>query len=127
MAKVIQTEKAPAAIGPYVQALDLGNILFASGQIPLVPETGEMPACVKEQAKQSLANVKAIITSAGYQVSNIVKTTIFLADMNDFAAVNAVYEAFFIENNAGFPARSCVQVARIPKDAKVEIEVIAAK
>ena len=127
MAKVIQTEKAPAAIGPYVQAVDLGNILFASGQIPLVPETGEMPDCVKEQAKQSLANVKAIITSAGYQVSNIVKTTIFLADMNDFAAVNAVYEAFFIENNAGFPARSCVQVARIPKDAKVEIEVIAAK
>ncbi|MBI0029187.1 RidA family protein [Gilliamella sp. B14448G11] len=127
MAKVIQTEKAPAAIGPYVQALDLGNMLFASGQIPLVPETGEMPDCVKEQAKQSLANVKAIITSAGYQVSNIVKTTIFLADMNDFAAVNAVYEAFFIENNAGFPARSCVQVARIPKDAKVEIEVIAAK
>lgn len=127
MAQVIQTEKAPAAIGPYVQALDLGNMLFASGQIPLVPETGEMPDCVKEQAKQSLANVKAIITSAGYQVSNIVKTTIFLADMNDFAAVNAVYEAFFIENNAGFPARSCVQVARIPKDAKVEIEVIAAK
>ena len=127
MAKVIQTEKAPAAIGPYVQALDLGNMLFASGQIPLVPETGEMPDCVKEQAKQSLANVKAIITSAGYQVSNIVKTTIFLADMNDFTAVNAVYEAFFIENNAGFPARSCVQVARIPKDAKVEIEVIAAK
>ena len=127
MAKVIQTEKAPAAIGPYVQAVDLGNMLFASGQIPLVPETGEMPDCVKEQAKQSLANVKAIITSAGYQVNNIVKTTIFLADMNDFAAVNAVYEAFFIENNAGFPARSCVQVARIPKDAKVEIEVIAAK
>ena len=127
MAKVIQTEKAPAAIGPYVQAVDLGNMLFASGQIPLVPETGEMPTCVKEQAKQSLANVKAIITSAGYQVNNIVKTTIFLADMNDFAAVNAVYEAFFIENNAGFPARSCVQVARIPKDAKVEIEIIAAK
>ena len=127
MAKVIQTEKAPAAIGPYVQAVDLGNMLFASGQIPLVPETGEMPTCVKEQAKQSLANVKAIITSAGYQVNNIVKTTIFLADMNDFAAVNAVYEAFFIENNTGFPARSCVQVARIPKDAKVEIEVIAAK
>lgn len=127
MAKVIQTEKAPAAIGPYVQAVDLGNMLFASGQIPLVPETGAMPTCVKEQAKQSLANVKAIITSAGYQVNNIVKTTIFLADMNDFAAVNAVYEAFFIENNAGFPARSCVQVARIPKDAKVEIEVIAAK
>jgi 2-iminobutanoate/2-iminopropanoate deaminase len=127
MAKVISTDKAPAAIGPYVQAVDLGNMLFASGQIPLNPTTGEMPSCVKEQAKQSLANVKAIVTKAGYQVNNIVKTTIFLADMNDFTAVNEVYEAFFTENNASFPARSCVQVARIPKDAKVEIEVIAAK
>ncbi|MBI0151348.1 reactive intermediate/imine deaminase, partial [Bifidobacterium sp. M0353] len=81
----------------------------------------------KEQAKQSLANVKAIVTEAGYQVKNIVKTTIFLADMNDFADVNSVYEAFFTENQASFPARSCVQVARIPKDAKVEIEVIAVK
>jgi 2-iminobutanoate/2-iminopropanoate deaminase len=127
MAKVISTDKAPAAIGPYVQAVDLGNMLFASGQIPLNPTTGEMPSCVKEQAKQSLANVKAIVTKAGYQVNNIVKTTIFLADMNDFTAVNEVYEAFFTENNASFPARSCVQVTRIPKDAKVEIEVIAAK
>ena len=119
MAKVISTDKAPAAIGPYVQAVDLGNMLFASGQIPLDPTTGKMPTCVKEQAKQSLANVKAIITTAGYQVSNIVKTTIFLSDINDFATVNAVYEAFFTENNASFPARSCVQVARIPKYAKV--------
>ena len=127
MATVINTDKAPAAIGPYVQAINLGNMLFASGQIPLDPATGEMPACVKEQTKQSLANVKAIVTAAGYQVSDIVKTTIFLADMNDFAAVNEVYQAFFVENNASLPARSCVQVARIPKDAKVEIEVIAAK
>lgn len=127
MAKVINTDKAPAAIGPYVQAVNLGNMLFASGQIPLDPATGQMPDCVKEQTKQSLANVKAIVTAAGYQVSDIVKTTIFLADMNDFAAVNEVYQAFFVENNASFPARSCVQVARIPKDAKVEIEVIAAK
>lgn len=127
MATVINTDKAPAAIGPYVQAINLGNMLFASGQIPLDPATGQMPDCVKEQTKQSLANVKAIVTAAGYQVSDIVKTTIFLADMNDFAAVNEVYQAFFVENNASFPARSCVQVARIPKDAKVEIEVIAAK
>lgn len=127
MTKVIKTDKAPSAIGPYVQAVDLGNMLFVSGQIPLIPETGEMSTCVKEQAKQSLANVKAIITASGYQVSNIIKTTIFLTDMNDFSAVNAVYETFFTENNAGFPARSCVQVARIPKDAKVEIEVIAVK
>ncbi|OCG00297.1 RidA family protein [Gilliamella sp. wkB112] len=127
MAKIINTDQAPAAIGPYVQAVDLGNIMFASGQIPIIPATGEMPSCVKEQTKQSLANVKAIITAAGYAVNNIVKTTIFLADMNDFVAVNSVYEAFFTENNASFPARSCVQVARIPKDAKVEIEVIVAK
>ena len=127
MVKVVNTDKAPAAIGPYVQGVDLGNMLFASGQIPINPATGEMLTCVKEQTKQSLANVKAIITEAGYQVKNIVKTTIFLADMNDFAQVNSVYEAFFNENQATFPARSCVQVARIPKDAKVEIEVIAVK
>lgn len=127
MVKVVNTNKAPAAIGPYVQGVDLGNMLFASGQIPINPATGEMPSCVKKQAKQSLANVKAIITEAGYQVKNIIKTTIFLADMNDFADVNSVYEAFFTENQATFPARSCVQVARIPKDAKVEIEVIAVK
>ncbi|OCG25017.1 reactive intermediate/imine deaminase [Gilliamella sp. wkB108] len=127
MAKIIKTDKAPAAIGPYVQAIDLGNMMFASGQIPIDPATGEMPSCVKEQAKQSLANVKAIITAAGYTVNNIVKTTIFLADMNDFVAVNGVYEAFFTEHNSSFPARSCVQVARIPKDAKIEIEVIVAK
>ncbi|MCX8596998.1 MULTISPECIES: RidA family protein [unclassified Gilliamella] len=127
MVKVVNTNKAPAAIGPYVQGVDLGNMLFASGQIPINPATGEMPSCVKEQTKQSLANVKAIVTEAGYQVKNIVKTTIFLADMNDFADVNSVYEAFFTENQATFPARSCVQVARIPKDAKVEIEVIAVK
>ncbi|MCX8712719.1 reactive intermediate/imine deaminase [Gilliamella sp. wkB292] len=125
--KVISTDKAPAAIGPYVQGVDLGNMLFASGQIPLDPVTGQMATSIEEQTKQSLANVKAIVTAAGYQINNIVKTTIFLADMNDFAAVNAIYESFFTENNAAFPARSCVQVAKIPKDAKVEIEVIAVK
>lgn len=127
MVKIINTDKAPAAIGPYVQAIDLGNMMFASGQIPLDPTTGEMPSCVEEQTKQSLANVKAIVTAAGYEVNNIVKTTIFLADINDFVAVNGIYEAFFTQHNAPFPARSCVQVARIPKDAKVEIEVIVAK
>lgn len=127
MATMVNSDKAPAAIGPYVQAMDLGNMLFVSGQLPIDITTGTMPDCVKEQAKQSLANIKAILTEANYQVNHIVKTTIFLADMNDFADVNAVYDAFFKENNAAFPARSCVQVARIPKDAKVEIEVIAAK
>lgn len=127
MAKIINSEQAPAAIGPYVQAMDIGNLLFVSGQLPIDTATGTMPDDVSAQAKQSLANIKAILSAANCQPANIVKTTIFLADMNDFAAVNAVYEQFFKENNASFPARSCVQVARIPKDAKVEIEVIAAK
>lgn len=127
MVKIINSEHAPAAIGPYVQALDVGNLLFVSGQLPLDPKTNVMPDDVSAQAKQSLANIKAILAAANCQVANIVKTTIFLADMNDFAAVNSAYEQFFKDNNASFPARSCVQVARIPKDAKVEIEVIAAK
>ncbi|MDF7666913.1 RidA family protein [Orbaceae bacterium ESL0727] len=127
MAKIINTDKAPYAIGPYVQGMDLGNILFASGQIPLEPSTGKMPSDIKAQTEQCLNNAVAIVTAAGYQIGHIVKTTIFLADINDFAAVNAVYEAFFKHHNAPFPARSCIQVARIPKDAKIEIEVIAAK
>lgn len=127
MVKIINSDKAPAAIGPYVQAVDLGNLLFVSGQIPIDVTTGTMPEAVSDQAKQSLANIKAILAAANCQPANIVKTTVFLADLNDFAAVNAVYEQFFKEHNAAFPARSCVQVARIPKDAKVEIEVIAAK
>lgn len=127
MVKIINSDQAPAAIGPYVQAVDLGNLMFVSGQIPLDPVTGTMPDDVSAQTKQSLANVKAILAAANCTPANIVKTTIFLADMNDFAIVNAVYEQFFKDNNANFPARSCVQVARIPKDAKVEIEVIVAK
>lgn len=127
MVKIINSDKAPAAIGPYVQAVDLGNLLFVSGQIPIDVTTGTMPEAVSDQAKQSLANIKAILAAANCQPANIVKTTVFLADLNDFAAVNAVYEQFFKEHNAAFPARSCVQVARIPKDAKVEIEVIAVK
>lgn len=127
MTKIINSDNAPAAIGPYVQAVDLGQLLFVSGQIPIDVKTGIMPDDISDQAKQSLANVKAILAAANCTPANIVKTTVFLADLNDFAAVNAVYEQFFIENNATFPARSCVQVARIPKDAKVEIEVIAVR
>lgn len=127
MATVINTNKAPAAIGPYVQAMDLGNMIFVSGQLPIDPTTGEMAQCIKQQANQSLANIQAILTAASYDVQHIVKATIFLADLNDFSDVNGIYDEFFKQNNAPFPARSCVQVARIPKDAKVEIEVIAAK
>ncbi|PXY96626.1 RidA family protein [Frischella perrara] len=127
MVKIINSEHAPAAIGPYVQAVDLNQLVFVSGQIPIDVKTGLMPQDVSEQAKQSLANIKAILAAADLTPANIVKTTVFLADLNDFAAVNAVYEQFFIDNHATFPARSCVQVARIPKDAKVEIEVIASR
>ena len=118
MSKTIATENAPAAIGPYVQGVDLGNMIITSGQIPVDPKTGSVPEDVAAQARQSLENVKAIVEAAGLKVGDIVKTT-------DFATVNATYEAFFTEHNATFPARSCVEVARLPKDVKIEIEAIA--
>ena len=110
--KVVSTTNAPAAIGPYSQALDLGNMVFVSGQIPVDPATGTMADTVEQQAAQSLANLKAILAEAGLTMNNVVKTVIFLADINDFAAVNAEYAKAFAEP---FPARSCVQVAAIPK------------
>ena len=125
MSEAIHTEKAPAAIGPYVQAVDLGNMVYTSGQLPIDTATGEMPATAAEQALISLQNVKAIIEEAGLAVNDIFKTTVFVKDLNDFAAVNEVYNKFFEENNASFPARSCVEVARLPKDALIEIEAIA--
>ncbi len=121
----INTTDAPAAIGPYVQAVDLGNIVITSGQLPIIPETGEMPSDVAAQAKQSLENGAAIIKAAGLEVKNIVKTVVFVKDLNDFATVNAVYQEFFDAHNAPYPARSCVEVARLPKDALVEIEFMA--
>ena len=122
--KVISTNKAPAAIGPYSQALDLGNLVFVSGQIPVNPATGTMPEDVQDQARQSLANLKAILAEAGLSMTDVVKTVVFLVDLNDFGAVNEVYAQAFAEP---FPARSCVQVAGIPKGAKVEIECIAVR
>ena len=119
--KVVSTTNAPAAIGPYSQALDLGNMVFVSGQHPA---TGTMADTVEQQAAQSLANLKAILAEAGLSMNNVVKTVIFLADINDFAAVNAEYAKAFAEP---FPARSCVQVAAIPKGAKLEIECIAVR
>ena len=125
MKKVISTSKAPAAIGPYSQAIQVGNLVFASGQIPINPATGNfVEGGVKEQARQSLTNVKAILEEAGLTLDNVVKTTVFLADMNDFADVNAVYAEFFAEP---YPARSAVAVKALPKGALVEIEVIAAQ
>lgn len=121
---VISTQKAPAAIGPYSQALDLGNMLFLSGQIPVNPQTGEIPMSIEEQTTQSLCNVRSILEEAGLSMENVVKTTVFLADLNDFVAMNGIYESFFAKP---FPARSCIQVAGIPKGAKVEIECIAVR
>ncbi len=125
MSRIISTQKAPAAIGPYVQAVDLGNLVFTSGQIPICPQTGLVADDITEQTRQSLSNLQAIIEAAGLQVADIIKTTVFVKDLNEFATVNAAYEAFFTEHNAPFPARSCVEVARLPKDVKIEIEAIA--
>lgn len=125
MKKVISTSKAPAAIGPYSQAIQVGNLVYTSGQIPIDPATGSfVEGGVKEQARQSLINVKAILEEAGLTLDNVVKTTVFLADMNDFSDVNAVYAEFFAEP---YPARSAVAVKTLPKGALVEIEVIAAQ
>ncbi len=106
MSKTIATENAPAAIGPYVQGVDLGSMVITSGQIPVDPKTGAVAEDVSAQARQSLENVKAIVEAAGLKVGDIVKTTVFVKDLNDFATVNATYEAFFTEHNATFPARS---------------------
>lgn len=128
MTNVIHTDKAPAAIGPYVQAVDLGNLVFTSGQIPVNPQTGEIPTDIAQQARQSLENIKAILEQAGLGVKDIVKTTVFVKDLKDFATVNAEYEAFFKEHHhPSFPARSCVEVARLPKDVGLEIEAIAVR
>ena len=121
----IRTAKAPAAIGPYSQATDLGSLVITSGQLPIDPATGAFPEGVQEQTKQSLANVKAILEAAGLTMDSVVKTTVFLSDMNNFGAMNEVYATFFTEGS--YPARSAVEVARLPKDALVEIEVIAVK
>lgn len=120
--EVIFTEKAPKAIGPYSQAQKVGDLLFTSGQIPLNPSTGELVTEIKAATKQSLENVKAILEAAGTSLENVVKTVVYIKDINDFGEVNEVYGEYFKENA---PARSCVEVARLPKDALVEIEAIA--
>ena len=125
MNNVISTANAPAAIGPYSQAIDLGNLVITSGQLPIDPATGAFPEGIQAQTKQSLTNVKAILEAAGLSMDSVVKTTVFLSDMNNFGAMNEVYATFFTEGS--YPARSAVEVARLPKDALVEIEVIAVK
>ena len=122
--KDLHTSKAPAAIGPYVQAKDIGQMVFTSGQLPIDVSTGEMPAAPGEQATQCLVNAVAIIAEAGLTAAKIIKTTVFVKDLNHFAEINEAYSRFF-EGTGSFPARSCVEVARLPKDALVAIEVIA--
>ncbi len=121
---VISTPDAPAAIGPYSQAILAGDTLYSSGQLGLDPVTGELPEGAAAQAHQSLANIKAILDKAGFQKTDVVKTTVFLTDMGAFAAVNDVYAAFFGEHR---PARSCVEVAALPKGGLVEIEFTAVR
>ena len=121
--KAINTKKAPAAIGPYSQAIQVGNLIYTSGQIPIDPNTGSfVEGGIQEQTRQSLNNVKAILEEAGTDMSHVVKTTVFLADMADFAVMNDVYAEFFTQP---YPARSAVAVKTLPKGAMVEIEVIA--
>ena len=120
----VSTPKAPAAIGPYSQGIDTGSLVFTSGQLPLDPVSGAMPADPAAQARQSLENVKAVLEAGGSGMDRVIKVTIFLQDMNHFGAVNEVYTSFF---KGTLPARSCVQVARLPKDALVEIEAIGSK
>ena len=122
--KVIHTPKAPAAIGPYCQGKDIGNLVFTSGQLPINPETKVMATDIKEATKNSMENCKAILEEAGTDLSKVIKTTVFMKDLAQFADFNEVYATYF---EGEFPARSCVQVAKLPLDAPVEIEMIALK
>ena len=125
MKQVISTDKAPAAIGPYSQAIEANGFVYASGQLPIDPATGQFPeGGIQEQTRQSILNAQAILEAAGLTLANVVKTTVFLADMGDFAAMNEVYASFF---QAPYPARSAVAVKTLPKGAMVEIECIAAR
>lgn len=123
MKEIIATEKAPAAIGPYSQAVKVGNLLFTSGMIPIDPATNTLvEGGIEVQAERALENVKALLEASGTSLDKVVKTVVFIKDMNDFAKVNEIYSKYFTEN---FPARSCVEVARLPKDVLIEMEAIA--
>jgi 2-iminobutanoate/2-iminopropanoate deaminase len=127
MKQVISTDKAPLAIGPYVQGIRFGDIVITSGQLPIDPTTKLMVEGVANQTTQSLSNALSIIEESGLNVWDIVKTTVFVKDLNDFPVINEAYKEFFEQSNAPFPARSCVEVARLPMDAQVEIEVTACR
>ena len=122
--KIISTDKAPAAIGPYSQAVEVNGLIYTSGMIPVVPQTGEIVSGIEAQARQALTNVRSLLEAAGSSMDKVIKTTVFIKNMDDFAAVNEVYASFF---SGDFPARSCVEVARLPKDVLIEVEAIALK
>lgn len=125
MKKVISTDKAPKAIGPYSQAIEFNNMVYTSGVIPVNPETNELvTGSIELQAEQAIKNLAALLVEAGSSVDNVIKTTVFIKDMNDFAKVNEIYATYFTKD---CPARSCVEVARLPKDVLIEIEAIAYK
>ena len=124
MKKVISTTNAPAAIGPYSQAIEANGFVFASGQIPVNPETGEIPEGIEAQAEQVMKNVKNLLEAAGTSVDQVVKTGVFIKNMDDFATINGIYAKYFAKD---CPARSCVKVARLPKDVLLEMEAIAVK
>lgn len=124
MKKIISTDKAPAAIGPYSQAIEVNGMVYTSGVIPVNPQTGEIPEGTVAQATQALNNLKNLLEAAGSSMDQVVKTTVFIKEMDEFATINGVYKEFFTSE---FPARSCVEVARLPKDVLLEIEAIALK
>ncbi|MCI6868079.1 MAG: RidA family protein [Lachnospiraceae bacterium] len=124
MKKAISTDKAPAAIGPYSQAIEVNGMVYTSGVIPVNPATGEIPSGVEAQAEQAFSNMAALLEAAGTDMASVVKTTVFIKEMNDFAKINEIYAKYF---TGTFPARSCVEVARLPKDVLLEVEAIATK
>lgn len=125
MKRIISTDKAPAAIGPYSQAIEVNGLLFTSGVIPIVPATGELvTGGIEQQAEQALSNLAALIHESGARIENTVKTTVYIKNMDDFATINEIYAKYFTSD---FPARSCVEVARLPKDVLIEIEAIVEK
>lgn len=124
MKTAISTDKAPAAIGPYSQAIEVNGMIYTSGVIPVVPATGEIPEGVEAQADQAIGNLAALLEAAGTSTAQVIKTTVFIKDMNDFGKINEVYAKYF---TGTYPARSCVEVARLPKDVLIEIEAVAVK
>ena len=124
MSKVISTDKAPAAIGPYSQAIEVNGMVFTSGVIPVNPATGEIASTIEEQAGQAFSNIRNLIEASGTSIDKVVKTTVFIKEMDDFGKINRIYAEYFKEP---YPARSCVEVARLPKDVMLEVEAIAAK